>query len=176
MCGNERRPARAGGDQRGLETVPEGDKRVEADGQGVRAPSRIVVMVGQLEAREDEQVVERRGASRLGGDRRDVLGVALCGDVHLPVAQRVICDAEDVEPTVAVEVDKLAKRQAAVAPRRVRVELAEQWCDALTHRLKLAAQRRTRVSGRCNPVVEVEIRRRRAQLAVGLDVRAARRA
>jgi hypothetical protein len=38
----------------------------------------------------------------------------------------VIRDAEDVELEAAVEVDQLRQCQLAVAPRRVRVELAEQ--------------------------------------------------
>jgi hypothetical protein len=37
----------------------------------------------------------------------------------------VICDAEHVEATSTVEIDELPNRQLAVAPARVRVELAE---------------------------------------------------
>jgi hypothetical protein len=51
--------------------------------------------------------------------------VALLGD-HVAAADRVVGDAEDVESAVAVEVDHLLERQAAVAPVRVGMELAEE--------------------------------------------------
>jgi hypothetical protein len=65
-----------------------------------------------------------RAPRRLSADRREVGGVALLRD-HLAAGNHVVGDAEDVEAATAVQVDDLLKRQVAVAPCRVGVELAE---------------------------------------------------
>ena len=43
-------------------------------------------------------------------------------------------DAEDVEAAAPVKVDELCNGQLAVAPARVRVELAEKRAEASSHR------------------------------------------
>ena len=89
----------------------------------VRAVGRVVV--GELEAGDDEHPVERLGAPGLLADGREVGRVALLGD-HLAAADHVVGDAEDVEPATAVQIDDLIEREEAVAPCRVGMELAEE--------------------------------------------------
>src|SRR6185436_15500952 len=59
-------------------------------------------------------------------------------------AHDVIRDAEDVEPAAPVEVDELGDGQFAVAPPRVRVELAEQRTQTSSHWFQGAGERRCR--------------------------------
>ena len=54
---DDRRAFRSCGDQRIREVTVHGNERTQADGQGVAGDVRIRVVVGQLEARDDEQVV-----------------------------------------------------------------------------------------------------------------------
>jgi hypothetical protein len=102
---------------------------VEAEREHVRGTGGIVVVLGQLEAGDDEEPVF--GGSTLGlcadrvEGRRPSPGVDR-GRRGVAQRDRVIRDAEDVEAGLAVRVDEVAGRQVAVAPRRVRVELAEE--------------------------------------------------
>jgi hypothetical protein len=45
----------------------------------------------------------------------------------------VVGDREDVEAAAAVEVAELPQAERAVTPRRVRVELAEEWTGLRLH-------------------------------------------
>src|SRR5205814_4773808 len=53
-------------------------------------------------------------------------GPSVGGGPGIVLAQHVVGDAEDVEPGASVEIHELGKRQFAVAPRRVSVELAQE--------------------------------------------------
>jgi hypothetical protein len=57
----------------------------------------------------------------------------------------VIGDAEHVEGVTPVEVDELPERERAVAPRRMRVELAEQRLDLPAHPARSVLATRARV-------------------------------
>jgi hypothetical protein len=106
--------------------------------------------------------VDRERALRLGFDLVEVGVERLRPDVH-PVSRGddVIRDREDIDACVAVQVDHFADGKRAVAPRGVRVELAEKrravsghapsfgkvgrvpWAEAVTDRL--------RAGERCHP-------------------------
>ena len=125
MGGDERRPLRARGAQSTLEPAFDPDEGVQPDRQRVRRARRIGVVVGQLEARNHEQVVEPRRPRGLGGEVVEVLGEVRAVDVA-SLARRVIGDGEDIEARPAVQIAELPRREGAVAPGRVRVELAEE--------------------------------------------------
>src|SRR5262249_7981860 len=114
--------------QAGLEI----DELAEPDGDRVRRPRRIVILVRQLEPRDHEQVVEQPRAGCLDLDRLEVPAVRAGRDLPLrprhALRQRkeVVGEAEDVEAVAAVEVDEPANGKEAVAPAGVCVELTEQ--------------------------------------------------
>jgi hypothetical protein len=125
MGGNERRPVAARGGQSVVDSVCDSDELSQPDGDGMGGPQRILVVVGQLEPGQEEQPVERVGAHRLALDLREIARPHLLVDVA-PVARRVIRDREHVEARAPVEVDEIGDGERAVAPRRMRVKLAEQ--------------------------------------------------
>ena len=104
-------------------------------GDAVRARLGPIVVERQLEAGDHEQVVGIPGAFRLGLDRGEVVVVVARMDVvdGGAAGDRVIGHAEHVEAGVAVDVDQLGKRERAVAPGRVRVQLAEQRMTVMGH-------------------------------------------
>ena len=104
------------------------------------AQRRVGVVVGQLEARDHEQVVEHAGAGGLARELRQVRGEVPA--VHAALAaDDVVGDREHVEAGAAVQIAELAWRELAVAPRRMRVELAEQRLDLRPHRRPVLLQR-----------------------------------
>jgi len=117
------------------------DVPAESDGDGVCRQLRVGVVVGQLETWNDEQSVEGSGALGLTLDLFQVVGVVGGGEClrSRRVAHDVVGDRKHVEAGGAVEVDELGRREYAVAPGRVRVELAE---ERLGHLLPASALRR----------------------------------
>src|SRR5262249_35311244 len=72
----------------------------------------------------------------LGRDLREVVGAVSRVDAErepIGAANRVVGHGEDVEAVRPVEVDELRQRQRAVAPPRMRVELAEKGLDLPPH-------------------------------------------
>jgi hypothetical protein len=95
----------------------------------VRRAQPVVVVVGQLEAWDDEHPVRRERAIGLGIDGVEVVAPVVDSDertVALAAPDGVIGDAEDVEPVFSVEVDEGGERQRAVAPVAVCVQLGEE--------------------------------------------------
>jgi hypothetical protein len=133
MGGDERRPRVARVAERRLEAVRERRQVAQADGEGVRGEPRVGVVVGQLEAREQQQVVDPAGTHGRGLDRTEVGGEVGRVDVRPPVTGGMVGDAEDVEAVASVEIDELGERQGSVAPVRVRVQLAQQWAGSDRH-------------------------------------------
>jgi hypothetical protein len=89
---------------------------------------RIGILDGQLEPRQEEQPVPPARPFSLGVDLVEVRGVRLRPNVTVDCAvDDVIGDREYVETGAAVQIDQLAGIEHAVAPRRVRVKLREQW-------------------------------------------------
>ena len=119
------------------------DVLLQPDRHRVRGAVRIAVVVGELEAGKEEQVVQRLGAGRLAFQLGPVCGVVLerdadvarvaCTEPGVVGANDVIRDAEDVESTGADEVDELAHGEGTVAPRRVGVQLGEKWRTRVPH-------------------------------------------
>jgi hypothetical protein len=102
---------------------------------------RVRVVVGELEAGQEQEPVGRERAGALALDLREV-GADVGGvDARAPVperprivaAQDVVGDTENIEAGRSVEVDHRCERKLAVAPSRVRVELAEQGACAFAH-------------------------------------------
>jgi hypothetical protein len=97
------------------------------------------VVVGELEPRQDEQVVVAARPLGLRSDLGEVVGVVPC--VHAEReslcrrvgADDVVGDGEHVEAVRPVEIDELGKGQCPVAPPRVGVELAQQGLDLPAH-------------------------------------------
>jgi hypothetical protein len=107
----------------------------------------IEVVVGQLEPWDHQQVVLAPRPLRLRLDLREVSlerGVAEPGQHRVRRLPRVVAsndvirDRQHVEAAPTLEVDELGKRQLAVAPLCVRVELAEQRLDSPAHRCQRA--------------------------------------
>jgi hypothetical protein len=117
------------------------DEAVQPDCDGVSGAVRVRVVVGELEAGHEQESVGRERAGALALDLREV-GADVCGvDARAPVpewprivaAQDVVGDTENIEAGRSVEVDHPSERKLAVAPSRVRVELAEQGARAFAH-------------------------------------------
>jgi hypothetical protein len=117
------------------------DEAAQPDRDGVSGPVRVRVVVGELEAGHEQEPVGRERAGALALDLRkigaDVGGV----DARAPVLERprvgaaedVVGDAENVEGGRSIQVDHRRERKLAVAPSRMRVELAEQGARAFAH-------------------------------------------
>ncbi len=130
--GDERRPFRARLRERGIEPGRDVDVRPQPDRDGVSRAERVRVVVRELEAGNHKEVVQLARPQRLGANRAQV-GVVGAG-VHLALlARRVVGDREDVEAAATVQVAELPQAERAVTPRRVRVELAEQWTGLRLH-------------------------------------------
>jgi hypothetical protein len=129
----------AGTDERRLQPVVEADEVARADGDRVRGLERVDVVVGELEPRQDEQVVVAARPLGLRGDLGEVVGVVPCAHAQRePLRRRVgadnvVGDGEHVEAVRPVEIDELGKGQCSVAPPRVSVELAQQGLDLPAH-------------------------------------------
>ena len=101
----------------------------------MRGVTRIGVLIRQLEARYDDQVVQQTGSRGLSLDRLEVfvevprVYVVRRRALRQPgvtAAHAVVGDTEDVEAARAVEIDGLPQAEIPVAEGRVAVELAEQ--------------------------------------------------
>ncbi len=109
----------------------DGDEGAEPERQRVRRQPGIGVVVGELEARHDEQAVLPARPRRLALDLGQV-GVERGGDDGVRRLRGalgpadVVGDAEDVEAVRPVEIDERRYRQHTVAPGRVRVQLREE--------------------------------------------------
>ena len=112
----------------------------------------VRVVVGELEAGQEQESVGREGAGALALDLREVGADVRSIDAGAPVperpgivgAQDVVGDAEDVEAGRSVEVDHRPERELAVAPGRVGVELAEQRARAFAHSPRVCQRAATR--------------------------------
>jgi hypothetical protein len=114
--------------QGGFEAVVDRDETAQPDRDRVAGPPRIGILDGQLEPRQDEQPVPPARPFSLGVDLVEVRGVRLGANVTIRCAvDDVIRDREHVEAGAAVQVDQFAGIEHAIAPRRVRVKLREQW-------------------------------------------------
>ena len=142
MGRDQRRPRSPRVLERRLDPVVHGHELPAAHGYGMRRHVRVEVVVRELEAREHEQVVVPPCSLRLRGELGKVVGVVRGPDAarrrvgrepRIVAAVDVVGDAEHVEPVASVEVDELGHGQCAVAPPRVRVELAEQRLDLPAH-------------------------------------------
>jgi len=114
---------------------------------------RVGVVVGELEPRHEQEVVQLPRALGLDADRVQVLAVALRGDPGplgvlggpgIVGPQRVIGDDEDVETARAVEIDELRQRKR---PR-------SRWCGSATRR---AAAVPSRSCPRLSSVIEASV-------------------
>jgi hypothetical protein len=123
--------------KRALDSVVERDKAAQTDGNGVRGAIRILVVEGQLGARDDDQAVpllSPRGLPldlvKIGGPRtlveQDGGAGALLAEPRIVVREDVIGHAEDIEAAASVQVDQLGNRQAAITPGGMRMQLAEE--------------------------------------------------
>jgi hypothetical protein len=104
--GNERGSRLARREERADEPLVRRDEVPQPDRDRVRGQVGLLVVVGQLDAGDDEQAVERKRPLRLGVDRAEVRGEIAAVDAGLGEspgvvrAQDVVRDAEDVEPGV----------------------------------------------------------------------------
>jgi hypothetical protein len=109
-----------GGLDRPVDPCVDGDEAPEADRQGVSREAGVGVVVGELEPGQDEQAVALARPARLVIDLGEIGLVARGGDSIRRVgeisAANVIGDAEDVEPTRAIQVDERGQRERPVAP------------------------------------------------------------
>ena len=115
---------------RAVDPFVDGDKAAQAERKGMGCLRGIGVVVGELEARDDEQSVPLHRAGRLTVELGQVGGMVRSGDPPWRVceisAAGVIGDAEDVEAARAIQVDERGQFEQAVAPRRVRMQLGQQ--------------------------------------------------
>src|SRR5262249_23933742 len=115
---------------RGMNSVLHRDRCRQPDGERMCGGVRLGCVVGELEPRQNQEVVERPSSFGMLLDRSEVLGEALGtnAEVHprIVLGVRVVGYAEDIESGDAVQIDQLAQRKLAVAPRRVSVKLAEE--------------------------------------------------
>ena len=119
------------------------DEGSEPDGDRMSRQHGLVVVERQLEARDDEHSVRPPGARCLAFDLGEVAGPRLLahGAEQQPFLfaprivgpHHVVGDAEHVEPVTSVEIDELGDGQLAVAPARMRVQLAEQRSETPSH-------------------------------------------
>ncbi len=128
----------------------------QADRDRVSREIGVVVVERQLGAGDDKHAVAGIRPAGLALDVAHVCRPRLLRDANrmaLPFSrtppgiarrQDVVGDAEDVEAVPAVEVDELPNRQLAVAPGRMRVELAEErpYLRAGVHEVSLPHRRR----------------------------------
>src|SRR5919201_830381 len=129
MCGDDCSARRPGLEDGCDDSVLHRDEPAEADRKGVCGLVRIATVIGELEPGNKEQPVSAARALRLAVELVEICvpAVGVDGGRHRIVGPpRVIGNAEHVESLPAVEVDELAYRQRAVAPRRMSVELAEE--------------------------------------------------
>ena len=101
---------------------------------------RVGVVVGELEAGDDEQAVPLECSGGLALELGDVVGVVRGGDASrrevvpgIVGPADVVCDAQEVEAAGAVEIDEGADRERAVAPGRMGVQLREQPSGSGSH-------------------------------------------
>jgi hypothetical protein len=102
---------------------------------------RVRVVVSEFEAGHEQKPVGRERADALALDLREVgvdvgridAGAPVPERPRIVAAQDVVGDAENIEAGRSVEVDHPSERKLAVAPRRVRVQFAEQGARAFAH-------------------------------------------
>ena len=136
--GDERRPLRACCAQRLLETCAHADEVAQAERDGVAGGLRLWRLVRQLEPGQHEQVVEPPCPLCLGIDLLEV--GAEIRRLDVAVQQGVIRDRQHVEAVAPVEVADVPHAEGAVTPRRVRVQLAEQWVLLRCHTHRVPAR------------------------------------
>ena len=112
------------------------DEAAQSDRDCMGREPGIRVVAGDLEAWHEEEAVERARPLGLLLDRSQVgrmvpcvhvpgLG-ALSREPRVPVRERVVAQAEEVEAGVSVDIDELPEGERPVAPGRVCVQLAEE--------------------------------------------------
>ena len=122
------------------------DVPLETDSDGVSREVGIVVVVGQLEPGQEEEVVVAACPLGFVPDLREIVVIVLGADAACrrlagrPVvrADDVVGEAEDVEPDRTVDVDDLPDRERTVTPAAVRVQFGEQGADPGSHVLNHA--------------------------------------
>jgi hypothetical protein len=122
--GDERRPLRAGSAQSLFQPGAHADEGAQPERDAVAGCFGLCDLVGQLEAGQDEQVVEPPRPLALGVDLTEVR--VEVGRLDVVVQHRVIGDREHVEAVASVEVAELAHAERPVAPGRVCMQLAEE--------------------------------------------------
>jgi len=127
-----------------VEPVVDSDESPAPDHDCVGGDGGIWIVVGELQPRHKQEVVLPAGAFGLGEDLGDVLGVVrgmnsasrrFGRQPRVVAADDVVGHREDVEAVLSIEVGELGKSEGAVAPTRVRMELAEQRLDFPAHPL-----------------------------------------
>ena len=112
----------------------------------MRSVTRIGMLIRQLEAGYDDQVVQQTGSCGLSLDRLEVfvevprVYVVRRRALRQPgviAAHAVVGDTEDVEAARAVEINGLPQAEIPVAEGRVAVELAEQLITRSRHHPQL---------------------------------------
>jgi hypothetical protein len=137
--------------QRSVDSPIDADEGAAAERDCVRGEVGVEVVVRQLEPWDEEEVVFVPGPRCFCLDLEEIGAVVV--DVNVTWAgvglkpgvvgaHAVVGDAEDIEPAPPVQVDELWKRELAVAPRRVRVQLAEQRLDSPAHLARLCLRDR----------------------------------
>ena len=108
---------------RRIEPILEAHEPVEADRHRVRGLLWVGVVPRQLQSRQHQQTIAAPGTFGLVADLGQVL-VVDSGRDHRSVAHDVVRDAQHVEPGTAVQVDNVGQLEIAVAPARMRMQVA----------------------------------------------------
>ena len=126
-----------------LDAVVDADEGADAERERVRSLVGVEVVPGELEPWNEHQAIPLARTPGFVVELGQVVGEDLRAHAALVAllrlqpriitSTRVVGDAQDVEAAGAVDVDQLADREGAVAPRRVSVQLGEQRSDAGPH-------------------------------------------
>ena len=142
VAGDAERPLRADRTQDVLGRLIGADELLDVQRDDVRVLPAADVILRDLGAGDDQQVIETARALRLRGDVGEIRLEPRLGDREVAPPERrhprdprqqillhqdVVGDRDDVEASgLPVEIDDLAQRQTPIAPPRVDVEVAEQ--------------------------------------------------